>query len=393
MVTQFFVTYKNCKISIFVQPFNACGGKSTEVKTETSQKKDTTVTTGSDNAVTLTPEQAKNTGIATGKLEMQYISSTLKVSGQIDVPPQNMVTVSVPMGGYLQNTKLLPGMYVGKGQSIAVIQDQQYIQMQQDYLTAKARLAYLQKEYQRQKELNESKATSDKQFQQTEAEYRSQQAIVGGLSQRLRLININSDRLSVGSISRSINVYSPINGYVSKVNVSIGKYVSPSDILFEIINPNSIHLALNVFEKDINKLKVGQKVLAYSNSNPTKKYNCEIILITKDVSPDRSAEVHCHFENYDKDLVPGMFMNAEIEQSNYQAYVLPEEAIVNYEKQNYVFMAKAANQFELLPVQTGITQNGKMEIKAATPDLLKSSFVTKGGYTLLMKMKNTGEAE
>lgn len=366
----------------------SCGNSKKAEEKEPAVAKDTAQ---NSNIVSLTPEQAKNTGIATGKLEMQYISSTLKVSGQIDVPPQNMVTVSVPMGGYLQNTKLLPGMYVGKGQAIAVIQDQQYIQIQQDYLTAKARVAYLQKEYERQKDLNQSKATSDKQFQQTEAEYRSQQATVVGLSQRLRLININPDRLSVGSISRSINVYSPISGYVSKVNVSIGKYVSPSDILFEIINPNSIHLSLNVFEKDINKLKIGQKVLAYSNSNPTKKYNCEIILITKDVSPDRSAEVHCHFENYDKDLAPGMFMNAEIEQSNYQAYVLPEEAIVNYEKQNYVFVSKASNQFELIPIQTGITQNSQVEVKAPTADLLKSSFVTKGAYTLLMKMKNTEE--
>src|SRR5215217_7371702 len=171
----------------------SCNNKKGENKKETEVKVDTT-----QNIVTLTPEQAKNTGIVTGKLEMQYISSTLKVSGQIDVPPQNMVTVSVPMGGYLQNTKLLPGMYVGKGQSIAVIQDQQYIQMQQDYLTAKARLAYLQKEYERQKDLNQSKATSDKQLQQTEAEYRTQQVTARGLGERLRLIGINPDRLNVG---------------------------------------------------------------------------------------------------------------------------------------------------------------------------------------------------
>src|SRR5215218_2656798 len=364
----------------------SCNNKKTGDKTETKVKVDTI-----QSIVTLTPEQAKNTGIVTGKLEMQYISSTLKVSGQIDVPPQNMVTVSVPMGGYLQNTRLLPGMMVNKGQSIAVIQDQQYIQMQQDYLTAQAKLVYLQKEYERQRDLNQSKAISDKQFQQTESEYRTQQVAARGLYQRLRLININPDRLSPGSISRSINIYSPISGYVSKVNVSIGKYVNPSDILFEIINPNSIHLALNVFEKDINKVQIGQTVLAYSNNNPTKKYNCKVLLINRDVSPDRSAEVHCHFKQYDKDLVPGMFMNAEIEQSNYQANVLPEEAIVNYEKQAYVFVAKDSNQFELLPVQTGITQAGKVEIKAATADQLKNSFVTKGAYALLMKMKNTEE--
>jgi len=359
--------------------------KQPEVKNEATQ----TATT-----VSLTPEQASNAGIAIGKLEMQYISSSLKVSGQIDVPPQNMVTISVPMGGYLSSTRLLPGMHVSKGQALAVVQDQQYIQMQQDYLTAKAKLSFLEKEYQRQKELNESKATSDKLFQQTESDYRTQQATVRGLSEKLLLININPNRLSAGSISGSINIYSPISGFVSKVNVSMGKYVTPADVLFEIINPNSIHLALNVFEKDLNKLQVGQKVLAYTNSNPEKKYNCKIILINKDVSRDRSAEVHCHFENWDKDLVPGMFMNAEIEQSNYQAYALPEEAVINYEKQNYIFIVKGSNQYEMIPVETGAAQNGQVEIKLGTNnDLLKNNFVTKGAYSLLMKLKNSGEEE
>ena len=133
-------------------------------------------------------------------------------------------------------------------------------------------------------------------------------------------------------------------------------------------------------------------MLAYTNSNPRKKYNCKIILIDKDVSAERSAEVHCHFEQYDKDLVPGMFMNAEIEQSNYQAYVLPEEAIVNFENGAYAFISKGNNQFDMVRVDTGVTENGQVEIKTGTTnDLLKNTFVTKGAYTLLMKLKNTEE--
>lgn len=366
-----------------------CSNKKEE-QTQTSET--ATQAAPNETTVILTPEQLKNANISTGKPQLEYISSSIKVSGQIDVPPENMVTVSVPLGGYLQKTILLPGMYVSKGQVLAVVQDQQYIQMQQDYLTTKARLAFLEKEYERQRDLNESKATSDKQFQQTEADYRTQQATAKGLYERLRLININPDRLTAAGISRSINVYAPISGYVSKVNVSTGKYVNPSDVLFEIINPNNIHLTLNVFEKDINKLHIGQNVLAYTNSNPRKKYNCKIILIDKDVSAERSAEVHCHFEQYDKELVPGMFMNAEIEQSNYQAYVLPEEAIVNFENGAYAFISKGNNQFDMVRVDTGVTENGQVEIKTGTTnDLLKNTFVTKGAYTLLMKLKNTEE--
>jgi cobalt-zinc-cadmium efflux system membrane fusion protein len=137
-----------------------------------------------------------------------------------------MVSISVPLGGYLKSTKLLPGMKVKKGEVIANIEDQQYIQLQQDYLTAKSKLSYIEKEYQRQKELNQSKASSDKVFQETETTYQGQKILVKSLSEKLRLISINPDKLDENNLSRSINLYAPIDGFVSTVNVNIGKYVT-----------------------------------------------------------------------------------------------------------------------------------------------------------------------
>src|SRR3954451_6381160 len=163
---------KHAIIIIALAIFVACSSKSDqETKTEADS---TTTPKRNETIVQLTDAQVLNAGIRTGKAEQRTISTILKVNGFIDVPPQNIVSVSVPMGGYLKTTKLLPGMYVSKGQSIAVIEDPQYIQLQQDYLTAKARLSFSEGEYNRQKTLNQSKATSDKQFQQTEADYNSQ---------------------------------------------------------------------------------------------------------------------------------------------------------------------------------------------------------------------------
>jgi membrane fusion protein, heavy metal efflux system len=363
-----------------------CGeDKKAEVKTEET-------VTATETTVQLTDDQMKNAGIATGKLELKNISAVLKVNGTIDVPPQNIVSVSVPLGGYLRSTRLLPGMHVSKGQSIATLEDPQYIQLQQDYLTAKAKLVYAEQEYNRQKELNQSKASSDKVLQQAQAELTSQNIMVRSLAEKLRLININPDRLSAGTITRSISIFSPINGFVSKVNVNIGKYSNPSDVLFEIINPADIHLALDVFEKDVNKLFTGQKLLAYTNTNPTKKYPCKIILIGKDFSADRAVEVHAHFESYDKTLIPGTFMNAEIETQNSNAYVLPSDAIVTYENKQYVFVEKGKNIFEITEVITGSTQNGFTQITdEAVKTLTDKKIVVSGAYNLLMKMKNTSD--
>jgi cobalt-zinc-cadmium efflux system membrane fusion protein len=340
------------------------------------------------NVVVLTTEQSNNAGIAVGKAEQKNISALLKVSGVIDVPPQNMVSVSAPLGGYLKSTKLLPGMHLQKGEVIAVMEDQQYIQLQQDYLTAKAKWTYIEGEYRRQKDLNQSKASSDKVFQETEAEFKGQQVLIKSLSEKLKLIGINPENLDETNLSRSINIYAPIDGFVSKVNVNIGRYVSPTDVLFDIVNPSDIHLSLNVFEKDANKLFTGQKVIAYTNSNPETKYNCEIILIGQDLH-ERSVVVHCHFDKYDKTLMPGMFMNAEIALKNTNALVLPDDAVVNFENKQFIFIAKDNNAFEMLEVQTGTTENEYIEI--LTPDISSKKIVVKGAYSLLMKMKNTSE--
>ena len=371
-------------ISIAFAILTSCGNKQT--------KNEATVEAPTENVVELTDAQLKNSKIETGKIEQKVISSLLKVNGKIDVPPQNMVSVSVPLGGYLKSTKLLEGMHISKGEVIAVMEDQQYIQLQQDYLTAKAHFSSLEKEFQRQKELNESKASSDKVFENAQAEYLSQKVLIKSLSEKLKLISINPDNLNENTISRSINIYSPIDGFVSTIKMNIGKYASPTDVLFELVNPADIHLALTVFEKDLDKLFIGQKIVAYNNNKSSKKYNCEIILIGKDISTERAVIVHCHFEQYDKALIPGMYMNAEVEVSTNNAFVIPNDGLVRFEGKQYVFTQTDKNKYAMQEVTTQNTENGFTQISFPdNADMPNKTFVTKGAYTLLMTMKNKDE--
>lgn len=359
----------------------ACGNNKTEEKA---------AETANPAMVTLTNEQLTNAHLVLGKLEQKSISSILKVNGKIDVPPQNMVSVSVPLGGYLKSTKLLPGMHVSKGEVIAVMEDQQYIQLQQDYLMAKAKLNFIQNEYNRQKELNQSKASSDKVFQQTESEFISQKITLKSLAEKLKLIGLHPETVNENTISKSINIYSPINGYVTMVNVNIGKYTQPSEVLFELVNPSDIHLALTIFEKDLAQIEIGQKLVAYTNNKPNEKHPCEIILVGHSVSKDRITEVHCHFLDYDRTLLPGMYMNAEIELKNNKANTLPVDAIVRFEGNQYVFVANDKNNFEMMPVTVGATENGFIEI-LNVKDFDDKQIVTQGAYNLLMTSKNKAE--
>jgi len=350
------------------------------------------VVSAESNVVILTDAQLKNAPVTTTQLSDRDIATVLKLNGKIDVPPQSLVSVSVPLGGYLKSTKLLPGMHVSKGEVIAELEDPQYIRLQQDYLQAKSKLHFARLDYDRQKDLNESQAASDKVMQQAQAEMSNQQIQLNALGQELRLININPDQLTSGTIAKAIRIYSSITGFVSRVNVNTGKYVNPSDVLFELINPDDIHLNLRVYEKDISRLKIGQPVMAYTNTEPSKKIAAEIILISKDIGADGAADVHCHFHRYDKKLLPGMYMNAEIELQSALSQSLPEESIVGFEGKNYVFLETAKQKYEMHPVTTGTQENGYVQILNGS-ELKGKNIVVKNAYTLLMKLKNAAEEE
>lgn len=274
------------------------------------------------------------------------------------------------------------------------MEDQQYIQLQQDYLTAKAHFTSIEAEYNRQKDLNASKASSDKVFQAAQTEYLSQKILIKSLEEKLKLIGINPSTLNENTISKSINIVSPIDGFVSQVKQNIGKYVAPTDVLFELVNPSDIHLTLTIFEKDLYKISIGQKIFAYNNTNPDKKYTCEIILIGKDVTPERTIQVQSHFEQYDKSLIPGMYMNAEVEVSTNNAFVIHNDGIVRFEGKQYVFTETAKGKYEMQAVTTANNENGFTQITFAdSTDMSSKTFVISGAYTLLMKMKNAEEEE
>ena len=340
------------------------------------------------NDVALTAAQLTNAGIATGYAEKRTMHKTLKVTGVLDVPPGNIVSVSMPLGGYLKKTELLPGAHVHKGEILATLEDQQYVQLQQDYLTAKSKLVYYEAEYARQQQLNETKAASDKVYQQAKSDFEGQKILVKSIGEKLMLIGVNPDRLSISSISRTINLYAPISGYVTKINANTGKYVSPTEVLFELVSPEEMHLSLIVFENDAANIVTGQKVTCYSNIHPDTKYEATVHLINPTIGKERSTEVHCDLGKYGRELMPGMYMNAIIELKTAIANSLPEDAIVKWGNEHYIFAETVAGRYSMQKVETGTSDGGFVEITTALPD---AKIVIRNAYSLLMKLKNGGE--
>lgn len=356
-----------------------------------TQETQTTPPPADESVVTLTDAQLKNAKIVTGKPETRELHALLKVNGVIDIPPMNLVSVSFPMGGYLKSTELLPGMKVTKGQALAVMEDASYITLQQDYLVGVARLEQLKKDFERQQQLNASKSTSDKVFEQAGADYSAQQATVNALRQKLLLIGITPDKLTAENISRTVTIRAPIGGYVSAVNVNPGKYVNPTDVLFELVNPSDLHIALTVFEKDLGSVQPGQRVNVSSPRDPSNVYEAEVLLVARKLDDDRSAVVHCHFKNGHGDFLPGMFVNAEIEVARTGACAVPSDAVVRSGENEYVFVEAGPGTFIMTGVKTGISESGWTELLPGEDGLCDHVMITKNAWSALMKLQNKSE--
>jgi|TARA_B100000315_G_scaffold51547_1_gene46018 cobalt-zinc-cadmium efflux system membrane fusion protein len=374
--------------------FTGCNNRSETLETEDHHEE-------AESMVELTPAQYKIAGIELGKVEQKNLSSIIKVNGVLEAPPQSLISISAILGGFVKNTDLLHGSRVKKGEAIVVMEHPDYIQLQQDFFDSKSRLVYLELEYKRQKGLREQNVSSAKIFQQTTADYKSMKAEVNALEEKLALIGINAEQLQESeTISRAVTIRSPIDGYVSKVNVNIGKYVNPEDVMFEIVNTEHLHVELMVFEKDISKIKEGQQIRFMLPNEDDEERLATVYLVGRSIGSGRTVKVHGHLDKEDEQYLPGMFVKAFIEINNNTVNALPEKAIVQSGGNHYIYIFKGKRiendqemtDFEMIEVQKGIAEGLYVEVALPdTFDIDSNQVVLNGAYSLLSKMKVSGE--
>ena len=370
----------------------SCGSDNSSAnKKEVFQEKEAEI-------VELTQAQYESAEIALGTIENRSISGVISANGFLDVPPQSKVSVSAPMAGFVKSTQLLPGSKVSKGQVVAVMENQDYIQLQQEYLENYGQLEFLDSEYERQKELAKENINARKSLEQAKANYFSAKSRLEGLKARLELLKINVSKLQTGKIQNTINLYAPISGYVTKVNTNIGAYVNPTDVLIEIVNTAELHVELTIYEKDISSIREGQRVL-FTLTNETTQREARVKLIGRQISNERSIQIHCDLAKNDKELIPGMYLKAIVETENEMVTAVPETSVVYFEGKSYVFIKKDKSHhpkeetihFQMVEVGIGKAEAGFVAVTFREGFDLSSDLVVRGAYSLLAKMKNSEE--
>jgi cobalt-zinc-cadmium efflux system membrane fusion protein len=249
-------------------------------------------------------------------------------------------------------------------------------------LEVQGQAEYLAADYERQKELYQKEAGSAKSFQQAKSVYMVNKAKLSGLAMKLEMANVNMNTLRNGQIERTQNIRSPFAGVITKVTANVGAFAEPKDNLLEIIDLKHAHAELTVYEKYLSFLQKDQLVkLQFVDMQTTA--TAKIYLIGREISAERTVKVHCHFDKLPQDLTPVSYLKAEIRAEDQNQFTLPEEAVVQQNGKDVVFIEKAGN-FLTVEIDILMTQDGRVAITSKQLALLEhSSIVLKGAYELL----------
>jgi cobalt-zinc-cadmium efflux system membrane fusion protein len=383
----------------------SCGSKT---KTETEETTEEAHEDENPNIATLTAEQIKSIGIELGTIEQKQLTASLKTNGVLKVPNQNKASVNSVYNGVVRSLLVQPGNNVSRGQTIATIANPDFIKVQDEYLSINSKIVLAEQEYNRQKELNAGNAGSLKNLQAAEAELKTLRSRNSSLVQQIQLMGINPASIRNGKLISVLSIRSPISGVVSNVMVQIGSYVDVSTAVAEIVDNKQLHLDLFVYEKDLPKLKNNQLIHFTLTNNPGKEYDAQIYSLGSSFEGESKAiTVHAKVQGNKTGLIDGMNVTAIISLEKATVPAVPSDAIVNFQGQDYIFIATDKHEeekkdsvkhdtkeentvtFERVPVVKGTSDIGYTEITLLKEIPKDAKVAVKGAFFILAKQTNT----
>ncbi|WP_407518204.1 efflux RND transporter periplasmic adaptor subunit [Elizabethkingia anophelis] len=401
--------------------FTSCGKKEAapEAKTEqTAKAKDHEE--AAPTIASLTEDQIQSVGVTTGPIEMKELTATVKANGLLRVPNNNKATVAALFSGVVKTLNILEGDYVRKGQVIATITNPEYIRVQEQYLTTISRIAFAEQEFKRQNELYKNDAGTKKNLQSSSSELRTLSTQKASLARQLQMMGINPASVTNASMRTGLAITAPISGTISNIRAQIGSYVDVSAPVAEIIDNTSLHLDLQVFEKDLPRMRIGQIVHFKLTNNPETEYDAKVYSIGSSFENEsKTIAVHCTVIGNKTGLIDGMNITGVVSLDHSTTPAIPTEAIVEADGKFYVFIqtnkkaeaheeSESKDKKETTPAEKSHARTinfEKVEVIKGTSDMGYTAItpvgqlapdakvVVKGAFFVNAKLTNVGEHE
>lgn len=371
-------------------------------KKEDAGTNDSTVQELNTNQVELTLDQIKNAEIEIGQLTQDTLAEIVNANGLIQLPPNDRASINALYESFIDKIYHIEGEKVNQGDVLVSLKHPNFIQLQQEYLQAQSQYNFLLKELDRQQLLSDSNVTAMKKLQQAESDLQSMEALKNSLSEKLKLIGVNPENVVEGNIQSTVYLRSPISGVVTKVTGFKGQSILPQQSIMEVINNKGAYLELNVFEKNLGKIKANQmisfKVSSIDNS-PT--YSAKISSVGSSLDlTSRTIKVIAHFDA-NSVLIPGLYIEADIYAQPIAVSTLPEEAIILDQDDSFIFIQSPPLKdstspdevvFTKVKVKTGRSNKGKIQIMNEASIAFNSQIVIKGANYLKSEMSK-GEGD
>ena len=294
---------------------------------------------GESTIVRLSQDQMRAVGITLGEIENKNLTATIRANGVLRVPNKNSANATSLFGGVIKTLKVELGDQVRKGQIIATIENPAFVQLQEDYLTIDNDITLAQQEVDRQKELNAGNAGTKRNLQNATATLNNLQTRRASLYKQMEMMGINPTSISRNSLQHVLVVSSPISGIISNVFSKIGSYVDVSSPVAEIVDNSQLHLDLQVFEKDLPNIKIGQLISFAITNNPSTSYSAKVYNIGSSFqNASKTIAVHSAIQGDKKGLIDGMNITAMVDIDDVAMPTLPDDAIVEADGKFFIFV-------------------------------------------------------
>jgi len=289
--------------------------------------------------------QLKNLNIGITSVKSIHLKNKAFLNGRVAALPNLTAQVSSDINGKIEKVYVHGGDFVKKGQKLFMIKSTDLLELENQYLEAKAEADFMLIEYQRQEELRKKNVGALADFQMTDAKYKAAKNRELALRTKLDMLKVNVRTLTDltnAKMSPYIEIYSPLEGYVSAMNATVGMLTSTDIVLAEVVNVSELQAKVAVYDRDLDMVSDGAEVLVDFLKPGVEPVKGKIYHIERAVDEvTRAITVHVKFSVPKNFLVlPDMNVRVILPKEKDTSFdsCVPFNAVLQEGDQTYVFL-------------------------------------------------------
>ena len=274
-------------------------------------------------------------------VEKAPIPAIEALQGYITYNEDLTARITSPVGGRVTQIFAKVGDKTKSNQPLAAIDSPDFGQANADVMKAQSDLKLKQQSFERTKTLFEGEVIPKKEFEASEADLKQAEAEYQRALGRIKNYGLSKENNFILS--------SKVAGVVTERQINPGSEVKPDNTtpLFIVSDPKKLWVNIEVPEKDLHKISLGQHLNIEASAYPHEAFKAKVILIAKVLDPDtRRVVVRCDIDNTDEKLKPQMYIYATPLDGEENFPFVPNDAVITEGVKNFIFVERSPGVIE-----------------------------------------------